>query len=745
MANSLDKRPFAALLGCLLLATSCDAEHVAPVQNDGFDDVDADFRSGNISQFVYHLLLGAFVRGKAHKQGFRPMKKAPHVRPALVELGQALAFDKELSGNRDISCMTCHHPFLATDDDLSLSIGVGGTGLGADRTHPEGVFIPRNAPPLFNLHAMDTMFWDGRVSFHGGDIELPRDSDEHITPEMMDTFEFGAVSAQAMFPVTSRREMRGRMGENELAMVRDDDFTGQWEGLMARLGEIPEYRDMFEDAYPGTDFEEMTFAHAANAIAGFEIATFEAADTPWDDFLRGDVFALSIDELQGARHFLGEAGCANCHSGRAMTDLAFHNTGLPQFGEGKHNGQLLNDDFGHENVSDDPADLYAFRTAPLRNIALTGPYGHAGQFIDLQEFVAHYLDPEQALLDYDVTQIDPLLQPTLVDNTDAVLANLSPGVDTNFAPERLDQVTMFLEALTDPASLDLADTVPATVPSGLPVEENVLVIPDNRAGVLEIPMALGPSGGREMQIQEPSMCNDDTTATVAFDENANTVVIDAHFVGLPYRPSICYDYNPSTAFNAYPDCVEDGKWQMWILTRNFTRLSTFWYDLADGSLIGNEFDVDEESLPPAAFPVVVPVGQMLCSDMFESDPETLVADVHFEFAYDQMLDGEGTGGVFFSVLPYNLFAPDELDIYYTQGGLPPSEAQNFRDLIEDNASDSGGLIIATSYEPDPKPAYLKSRDNIMIGFGGQWPADQIPLDKPVECGTTFQWDTGFSL
>src|SRR5262249_50069268 len=54
----------------------------------------------------------------------------PGPRPSLakVRLGQALYFDKILSGNRDTACATCHHPALFTDDALSLSIGTGGTG-----------------------------------------------------------------------------------------------------------------------------------------------------------------------------------------------------------------------------------------------------------------------------------------------------------------------------------------------------------------------------------------------------------------------------------------------------------------------------------------------------------------------------------------------------------------------------------------------------------------------------------------
>ena len=84
-------------------------------------------------------------------RGITPMPRTPHVRPALVRLGQALAFDKILSGNRDISCMTCHLPGFATGDGRSLSIGQGGTGLGPDRVHPDGAFIPRNAPAVFNI------------------------------------------------------------------------------------------------------------------------------------------------------------------------------------------------------------------------------------------------------------------------------------------------------------------------------------------------------------------------------------------------------------------------------------------------------------------------------------------------------------------------------------------------------------------------------------------------------------------
>src|ERR687897_3023791 len=60
--------------------------------------------------------LAAEVRQLTAGRRIGPLEPAPFVRPALAHLGQALAFDKILSGNRDISCMTCHLPSLGTGD-----------------------------------------------------------------------------------------------------------------------------------------------------------------------------------------------------------------------------------------------------------------------------------------------------------------------------------------------------------------------------------------------------------------------------------------------------------------------------------------------------------------------------------------------------------------------------------------------------------------------------------------------------
>ena len=263
------KRPH-GLSSCLLSLVSLAWAGGCAFEQAGPEAVAVEAQPASIAghrQKNRHQWFARLVRERAAEHGIEALPAAPDVRPELVELGRLLAFDKILSGNRDISCLTCHHPTLGTGDARSLPVGTGGEGLGMGRTHPEDVRIPRNAPALFNLHAFPSMFWDSRVEFDA-DGELVTPAGDALTDDMEATFEFGVVSAQAMFPVTSRDEMRGQPGENELADLEDDDFKGIWSGLMARLGSVGEYVDLFEAAYPGTEFDDMTFAHAANAIAG---------------------------------------------------------------------------------------------------------------------------------------------------------------------------------------------------------------------------------------------------------------------------------------------------------------------------------------------------------------------------------------------------------------------------------------------------------------------------------------------
>ena len=409
------------------------------------------------------------VRQLAAGRGIVPLPSPPIVRPALAKLGQALAFDKILSGNHDVSCMTCHLPAFATGDGKSLSVGAGGVGLGPSREHPAGTFIPRNAPPLFNLSAMRHLFWDGRVEVDAqGTFHTPAGS--QITPAMARVFEFGALSAQPMFPVTNRFEMRGTSG-NELAALQDNDLAGIWAGLMKRLRAIGEYRGLFEAAYPGTRFEDMTFAHASNAIAGFIVDQYSFANTPWDRFLKGNDAALTQRQLAGAETFL-TLKCSICHNGATLSDDQFHDVAVAQVGPGEGNGASRLDDFGRMNVTGLASDQYLFRTTPLRNVELTGPYGHDGSVTSLRAFVEHYSESDLKLLGFDPSALEPGLRTTLVPNASAILAQRDPLLaGVVLTPDLVDRLMDYMSALTDDAARNLSRSVPKRVPSRLPIDQ----------------------------------------------------------------------------------------------------------------------------------------------------------------------------------------------------------------------------------------------------------------------------------
>ena len=413
--------------------------------------------------------LARLVRHLADSLGIGPLQRPARVRPALVRLGQALAFDKVLSGNRDIACMSCHLPRFETSDGRSLPIGTGGVGLGPDRQLGTGVVIPRNSPAVFNILAMRTAFWDGRVSMDAqGQIHTPAGAT--LTPEMTRVFEFGALSAQPLFPVLSRAEMRGA-GGNELAALPDDRIQETWQAIMARLGAIPEYRTLFQAAYPGTKFADMNLAYASNAIAGFIVDQLYFANSPWDRFLAGNSGALTDSQLVGAKTFLS-LKCVRCHNGPAFTDNQFHNVAIAQFGPGEGNGPAGNDDFGRFNVTGAAQDKYAFRTTPLRNVELTGPYGHDGAFIRLRDFIDHYSESALKLVNYDPSQLIPSLQGTVLANASDILATRDTIITTVVFPAAItDDLTVFMGALTDPAARNLRFLVPSRVPSGLPIDQ----------------------------------------------------------------------------------------------------------------------------------------------------------------------------------------------------------------------------------------------------------------------------------
>ena len=398
-------------------------------------------------------------------------------------LGQLLFYDPILSGNRGVSCATCHHPDFATGDGVSLSIGDGGIGLGperlADAENLPEQRIPRNAPALFNLGAREFT-----VLFHDGRIEVDPDRPGGLRTPLDDEMVAGftsLLSAQTMFPVLSADEMAGHYTENEIARaVRLGLITGPdgaWELISDRVAQIPEYAEEFIAVYPEIQTpDDIGFTDISNAIAAFVAHEWRSDTSRFDAFLRGDTSALDAQEQAGMSLFYNDLDCASCHSGPFQTDHGFHAMGDIQIGPGKGaRFETHARDEGRFRVTGHPEDLYAFRTPSLRNVVETAPYGHAGAIPDLADYLRAHADPATAWAGYDTAQARiPAMETNdwriLQDaaERDAIL-QVASQTPRRLSEDEVAALVAFLGSLTDRAAIDGRLGVPEAVPSGLTV------------------------------------------------------------------------------------------------------------------------------------------------------------------------------------------------------------------------------------------------------------------------------------
>jgi cytochrome c peroxidase len=236
---------------------------------------------------------------------------------AKIALGQMLFFEPRISSSGVISCATCHNPALGWTDRIDRAVGHGGQ-VGN-----------RNTPTVLNSGFLGAQFWDGREP----DLE-----------------------GQSLGPIQADVEMNMTL-----------------EQAIQRLKEFEVYQDMFATAFPG-DNDPIRAENVALAISTFE-RTLNTPNSPMDRFLRGDVQAMTAQQVEGMKLFV-DAGCVACHNGPNFSDSNYYRFELPG---SKDEGRFL--------VTGDENDKFAFRTPTLRNIAVTYPYFNNGSVATLDEAV----------------------------------------------------------------------------------------------------------------------------------------------------------------------------------------------------------------------------------------------------------------------------------------------------------------------------------------------------------------------
>lgn len=185
------------------------------------------------------LWLAFALMSAAPDSHVEPLPAPPALDPARVALGKRLFHDKQLSGDRSMSCATCHPLDQGGADHKQYSTKVGGKAM------------PVNTPTVFNVGLNFKQFWGGRVE---------------TIEEVSDAVIAGTMATP-------------------------------WDQLLERLRADASYVQQFATAYGGLSREAVNAA-----LADFQRALIPR-DAPFDRYLKGDEKALSPLAQQGWRLF----------------------------------------------------------------------------------------------------------------------------------------------------------------------------------------------------------------------------------------------------------------------------------------------------------------------------------------------------------------------------------------------------------------------------------------------------------
>ena len=391
----------------------------------------------------------------------------------LAEVGRMLWFDPITALRGDNACAGCHSPTDGFGDSQSIAIGIENNGIvGADRRGPRN---QRRSPMIINTVFYPTLMWNSRFRSLSGD---PFDNSAGFQFPPPEERSLSSVAhllvAQAFIPPTERVEVAGFEFPGDNDAIRAE--------VLRRLSASAPYRQLFGHVFPEIRRgAPITFEHFGRAIAEFEF-TQVYADAPIDRYARGIANALSDAEKSGAVLFFGRANCVRCHqvsgsSNEMFSDFREHVIGVPQvapsFGNVVFDGPGANEDFGLEQVTGRAVDRYAFRTSPLRNVALQPTFMHNGAFVRLDDAIRHHLDAYASARGYSPAGLAPDLQgPT--GPIEPVLERLDPLLRTPLRlsdAEVADLVAFVGNGLLDPDARParLRRLVPERLPSGFPL------------------------------------------------------------------------------------------------------------------------------------------------------------------------------------------------------------------------------------------------------------------------------------
>ncbi len=352
-----------------------------------------------------------------------------------IELGKLLffetAFGTEAADVESIatySCATCHLPSAGFRPGSAQGIADGGVGFGTNRvkntSYDEVDMDVQGARPLslLNVAFVENTMWNGSFGSFG-----VNEGTEHL---WVDKLGLNNLGTQGM-------ESQNIDGIETHKMHYDLEAI-----------ETNGYKDLFDQAFPDFPIENRYSDTTASFALSAYLRTLFPNKAPFQDWLKGDPFAMSDEEKEGAMLFFGKAACTSCHTSPGLSSLEFHALGVydmyqrPSFGTSA--ADLRN--FGRGGFTGLAEDNFKFKVPQLYNMRDTKFYFHGASHTSIRSVVEYFNEG-------------------IGENPNVPAEQLSEKYNPLFlTDEEMDQLTSFLvNALRDP---DLMRYQPDEVLSG---------------------------------------------------------------------------------------------------------------------------------------------------------------------------------------------------------------------------------------------------------------------------------------
>jgi len=362
------------LLLCLLLISSCAKE------NNGLDNqLETSLNSASNGQGLSFFQF-------PESDDFESIPQDPNnpITAEKVNLGKLLFHETGISinpkkpeGAETYSCASCHHFKAGFQACRIQGVAEGGMGFGIsgesrvsspNYQHSDLDVQPLRTPTTLNIAYQKNLLWNGQFGATGLNEGTESEWTEE-TPKAVNHLGFEGTETQAIAGLAVHRMAI----KNSIAEMSND------------------YQTLFDAAFPSIAAEDkFTNTTAGLAIAAYE-RTLLTTEAPFQEWLKGNINALTDAQKRGAILFFGKAQCNSCHTGAALNSMEFHALGMEDLqGFGVYgDGPTEADKQGRGGFTKRAEDMYKFKVPQLYNLKGSPFYGHGGTFRSVEEVIRY--------------------------------------------------------------------------------------------------------------------------------------------------------------------------------------------------------------------------------------------------------------------------------------------------------------------------------------------------------------------